>query len=457
MKPSVPLSSSYRDPDGFVFVENGYIYRYIGPAYFENYELLFSSGLYYDLTEKGRLVKHEEITPEPGADYKIILPEQIPFISYPYEWSFDMWKDAAIVTLKIAILAQKKGMMLKDATPFNIQFNKGQPVFIDTLSFERYDPQKPWIAYRQFCECFLGPLLLMKYCHRDMAKFIRVYPEGIPLEIICNLLPARAFLNIYVQLHILIQRKISSRNKKNKASRFLFSHKKLQVLLGVLLDMLLNMKPKEKQSVWKNYYTETILGAGYLSAKEEIFKKISADIPFKSVIDLGANDGNFSMLLRDRAASIIATDGDSNCINMLYKNLKKEKIKNIVPLVSELTAPSPALGWANAERTSLTSRLKGDLILALALVHHLAIAGNVPLSFIAKWLSGMGPFLIIEFVPKSDEKVQQLLMHRKDIFPHYTHQEFKKEFGIYFTAISEERIGNTERILFLMKRNDRPA
>lgn len=453
MKPSAPLPSSYRDPEGFVFAENGLIYRYIAPTYFDAYNLLFSSGLYKELTDKGRLIKHVELHPEHNSGFKIILPEQIPFISYPYEWSFDMWKDAAIVTLKIAMLALQKGMMLKDATPFNIQFYRGRPVFIDTLSFERYEPGNPWIAYHQFCECFLGPLLLMQYCHRDMGKLFSAYPEGIPLEIINSLLPTRAFWSINVQLHIRLQQKISGGVKNKKESEGFFSQKKLLVLLTGLSDMVTGMKPKVSKSVWDDYYTDTILGADYLSAKLDIFKKFSADIPFKNIIDLGANDGYFSMLLRGRADWIIAADADSNCINALYRTIRKEKIKNIVPLVSVLTAPSPALGWANAERSSLTVRLKGDLVLALALVHHLAISANIPLSFIAKWLSDMAPFLIIEFVPKTDEKVKQLLLHRKDIFANYTAESFRKEFEVYFTTVCEEKVGHTDRILFLMKRN----
>ena len=452
MKHSVPLPSSYRDPEGFVFKENGFIYRSISPTYFEDYNLLFRSGLYKELTEKGRLIKHEELNHENNSDSKIILPEQIPFISYPYEWSFDMWKDAAIVTLKIAMLAQQKGMMLKDATPFNIQFYKGRPVFIDTLSFEKYEPDNSWIAYRQFCECFLGPLLLMKYCHRDMGKLFSTYPEGFPLEIISSLLPNRAFWNVNVQLHIRMQQRISGDKKNKKENKGLFSQKKLHVLLTGLLDMVTAMKPKESKSVWDHYYTDTILGADYLSAKTNIFKKLSSGIAFKTVIDLGANDGYFSILLRDRADWIIAADADSNCINALYKTIRKEKIKNIVPLVSVFTAPSPALGWANAERSSLTERLKADLVLALALVHHLAISANIPLSFMAKWLSDIAPFLIIEFVPKTDEKVKELLMHRKDIFTRYTAELFRKEFEVYFSIVCEEKVGHTDRILFLMKR-----
>ncbi len=454
----IPLPSSFRDNDGFVMQHEGKIYRIVRPSYSLHYERLIQSGLYQDLTTEGRLISHKEVDintvlKSDNNSLKLLLPEQIPFISYPYEWSFDMWRDAAIVTLKIALVALEKEMVLKDATPFNIQFFKGRPVFIDTLSFEKYEEGDYWIAYHQFCECFLGPLLLMHYGHRDLGKLCIIYPDGIPLEIIKSMLPLKASLNLQVYLHIWLQAKMSNKAGNNKSEKKYFSKHKFRTLLDGLLNLVNKLSQKKIKSVWDDYYTGTILGDDYLENKKKLAAKFVEGITVETLIDLGANDGYFSFLLKNKASNVIAIDADSNCINELYKKIRKEKIKNIVPIACTLTAPSPSIGWNNEERVSLSNRLKGDLVLALALVHHLAIGHNIPLDFIAKWLREMGQYLVIEFVPKSDKKVIQLLQNREDIFDDYSLESFKNCFTSLYTIVMEEQIGNTDRVLFLMKRN----
>ena len=457
MQQTIPLAASYRDNAGFVFEQNGIFYRCINDIYFHHYDKLLESGLYKELTDSGRLISHKEIDSSlfvfaKHNKVKIILPDQLPFISYPYEWSFDMWKDAAIVTLKIMQIALAKSMILKDATPFNIQFSNGRPVFIDTLSFEKYIEGKPWIAYRQFCECFLSPLLLMRYGHRDLGKFFTVYPDGIPLEITKSLLPFKSKLNIHVWMHIFFQSSISSKTKKEKDVEKNFSRQKLELLLKGLIGFVSDLKIKKDKSTWDDYYTDKILGNDYLQSKTKLVVEFSAILDFNTVIDLGANDGYFSMLLQQKAANIISVDFDSNCVNDLYNAVRKNNIKNIVPIVATLTAPSPAVGWANNERGSLSERLKADLVLALALVHHLAISKNVTLKQIAAWFAGMAPALVIEFIPKTDEKVKELLLHREDIFTDYNYAEFVQVFRMHYEIIKEEKVGSTDRILFLMKR-----
>jgi hypothetical protein len=451
-----PLGSSYRDNDGFVFKQKDTIYRLIKPSYFGHYNKLMESGLYAALVASGRLVSHQEVDTSSWNNIdtlcKVIEPTQIPFISYPYEWSFDMWRDATLVTLKIAIQALQKGMILKDATPFNIQFYDGRPIFIDTLSFEIYEQHKPWIAYRQFCECFLSPLLLMHYGHRDLGKLLLIYPDGIPLEVVKKILPLKAAFNIQVYLHIWLQASVSKKKNKSVEKEQTFTINKLYTLLNGLLSLVGSLKQQQTKSTWDDYYAETILGNKYLEAKHTLVDKFTSSISFEHVIDLGANDGYFALLLKDKAKYIIATDADSNCINALYNNIRVNKIKNILPLVHVINAPSPAIGWNNEERNAITERLHADLVLVLALVHHLAIGANVPLAFIAKWLHNMANHIVIEFVPKSDEKVKQLLQNREDIFGDYNLLKFKEIFAQYFTILKEEKVGNTDRIMFLMEK-----
>jgi hypothetical protein len=447
-----PNPASYRDNSGFVFKQNDKVYRYIHPNYELHYRQLMNSGLYDELVKTKKLISHQEITETAEfnfADGKVLLPEQLPFISYPYEWSFDMWKDAALLTLQIALVALKKEMILKDATPFNVQFVNGKPLFIDTLSFENYEAGKPWIAYHQFSECFLAPLLLMHYCHPDTNKLFTVYPNGIPMDVLVGLLPKRSKWNMGTFLHVHLQAKFAGKQKQKGKNENNFSKQKLELLLKGLESFVQKLSPKKVKTTWDDYYSDTILGDDYLNAKTTLVKSFSNFVDFKSVIDLGANDGHFSLLFNEDK-KVIATDADCNCINELYLKIKKESITNILPLVNDLTTPSPAIGWANAERESITGRLKADLVLALALVHHLAIAKNVPLRFIAGWLQPMGEHLIIEFVPKDDEKVKLLLQSRKDIFDNYSLENFRSIFAEKYKIVKEEKVGNTNRILFLM-------
>lgn len=445
--------ASFRDSDGFVFWHEGRIYRFIQPAYEPHYAQLMGSGLYGELLKKKMLIPHEEISDTAAFNLpagRVIQPEQLSFTSYPYEWSFNMWKDAALLTLHMAMAALKKGMIVKDATPFNIQFHNGQPVFIDTLSFENYQEGRSWVAYHQFTECFLGPLLLMHYCHPATHKVFAVYPNGIPIDVLVNLLPGRSRWNMNTFLHIHLQAKFAGKQKQGKAGNN-FSKQKLEILLKGLEGFVQKLSPKLVKTTWDDYYSDTISGKGYLDAKTLLVKSFSNWIDFKTVIDLGANDGHFSMLFGEDK-QVIATDADPNCINELYLSVKGTGRTNILPLVNDLTTPSPAIGWNNAERDSITARLKADLVLALALVHHLAIAANVPLPLIAAWLQPMAPQLIIEFVPKTDEKVKLLLQNREDIFDGYSLEHFKSAFSLYFNIEKEEIVGNTERVLFLMKR-----
>lgn len=448
-----PIASSYRDPAGFVFEEEGRLFRFIDSRYEVHYSRLLQSGLYGELVKKGWLIPHKE-TPNDAAHSsggRVIEPERIPFISYPYEWSFNMWQDAALLTLQIASAALKYGMVLKDATPFNIQFIKGRPVFIDTLSFENYEEGSHWVAYRQFCECFLAPLLLMHYSHPETGKLFIVYPNGIPLNVLTGLLPGRAKWNVNTFLHIYLQAKLSAGNKKRNAAPAEFSKQKLDVLLKGLTGFVQKLQVKKRKTTWDDYYTGTVLGGDYVKAKTALVLSYLGEIEFETAIDLGANDGHFSLLLNN-AERVIAVDADANCINDLYLKIKREKINNVLPLLTDLVNPSPATGWNNAERDPISQRLKADLVLALALVHHLAIANNIPLSFIAGWLAPMAGYLIIEFVPKSDEKVKLLLQNRQDIFTGYTEEGFKEAFAAKYHFLKEQKTGNTGRILFLMKR-----
>ena len=445
--------SSFRDPSGFVFFHEEKYYRQVNKSYAENYDRLMSSGLYTTLTERKCLLPHTELKENiSGAEdcYVTLLPEQLSFISYPYEWCFEQLKDAALLTLKIVRTAVAHEMILKDATPLNVQFHNGKPDFIDTLSFEKYDASLPWIAYRQFCETFLFPLWLSHYHKMNFQQVLNVYPEGIPVEIAAKLLPAKSRLNSGIWLHLLLQNKIKKQRAGNKTT-YSFSKKKLLDLVAHL-ESIIQKLDNSSNTTWSNYYSECIEHPGYLDEKKKIVSQLLAQVQGTKLIDLGANDGEFSFLAAEKGFTVIATDSDEQCINNLYKKVRGAGINNLIPLCIDITNPSAATGFANKERTSINERSKGDVVMALALVHHLAIGKNIPLPMLSAYFNELAPQLIVEFVSKEDEKTQLLLQHKKDIFPTYTKESFENFFQQSFTIVSMNRVGSTDRFIYLMNK-----
>jgi hypothetical protein len=448
------VASSFRDRSGYVVEHEHQFYRTVHASYQSHYDHLMSSGLYQELVTKHDLIAHEEV-PELATSwqtYKVLKPEQLHFISYAAEWSFTMLQEAALCTLRIALAALKKKMMLKDANTYNIQFVNGKPLLIDTLSFEIYQEGKPWIAYRQFCECFLAPLVLMAKSHTALHTLFNSFPNGIPLDICKALLPFSTRFNVHIYLHIWLQANYQQQAGSKQTKTSSFSQQKLTTLLQGLHDFIKGLQPHTQKTVWDNYYAETILGDGYLHEKKQAVQSLVADVPFKYVIDLGANEGEFSMLVNDNAQQVISIDIDQNCIDRLYKKCKQDSVGNIHPLVINLTTPTPATGWQHTERPALLTRLKADLTLSLALIHHLAIANNIPLEKFLDMLAGIGPYHVVEFVAKEDPKVQELLAHREDIFDDYTLHDFRNYASTQFDILREIPLQSTPRTLFLLKR-----
>jgi hypothetical protein len=447
--------ASFKDPAGFVFEADGKFYRQVNQYYAIQYRQLMDSGLYAQLVKNGWLVSHEEINENLTQDpswYTTILPEPVNYISYPYEWCFAQLKDAALLTLKILRQSLEYGMILKDATPFNIQFHKGRPIFIDTLSFDIYNPQQPWIAYRQFCQCFLFPLYLEHYLKSDIPKILAAYINGIPNDIIAKLLPLKSRLNLGVWLHVYLQNTTMISDKGNKAAAK-FSKKKLIDLVSHLENIIRNFPAdKSYKTTWSNYYDDTILSRQYVEEKEKIVLEMCGKTGAGSVLDLGANTGHFSKKLAAQGMSVVATDTDSRCINKLYLDTTKNNSLNILPLVVDVANPSPAIGFNNTERAAFHDRIQTELVMALALIHHLVIGRNIPISALAGYFRRIAPQLIIEFVPKQDEKVKQMLSTRPDVFADYDQDHFENAFSAYFTIVDQVKIPGTERILYRMIR-----
>lgn len=451
--------SSFKDPSGFIFESEGKLYRQVNQYYAAQYRQLTDSGLYNKLVTQGQLIAHEEIAENithSAGWYTTLLPEPVQTISYPYEWCFEQLQDAALLTLSVLKTALQHNMILKDATPYNIQFHKGRPVFIDTLSFDTYDPKQPWIAYRQFCQCFLFPLYLEHYLKTDIQKILSTYIDGIPVDIIAKLLPLKSRLSLGVWLHVYLQHTATTStraNNNNNHKTASFSKKKLLDVISHLTSIITSFPAnKTYKTTWSNYYEDTILSKEYLQAKEAIIREMGQATKARSVLDLGANDGYFSKLFAGLQMQVIATDADNRCISKLYQEVKKDKIENILPLILDIANPSPAIGFNNRERAAFHDRIKTDLVAALALVHHLVIGKNISIPVLAEYFNHIAPELIIEFVPKEDEKVQHMLKSRPDTFPDYNIEVFETLFNQYFEVISKKQVPGTHRVLYHMKR-----
>lgn len=446
--------ASFRDPSGFIFDHEGKFYRQVNQVYAADYELLKSSGLYGLLAREKKMLSHTEfgsnITGMPQW-YNTLLPQQLSFISYPYEWCFSQWKDAALLTLELVKTSIAHGMILKDATPFNIQFIDGAPIFIDTLSFEKYDATKPWVAYRQFVECFLGPLLIARYKGADLLKTFQVYPDGVPLQLISKLLPFKSAFNVNVFMHIMLPGLLGAPGQGMQKKTAPFSQQKLLNIISNLYAFVSSLSLRSALTKWNNYYDETILSNEYASAKMKIVESWLKDLPGKTVLDIGTNTGLFSIVAAAMGKSTIAVDADEACVDTLYKACKGKNIRNLLPLVVDITNPSPSIGWNNGERSAFMGRAHAHIGMALALVHHLAIGKNIPLQQIAALFSRLADTFIVEFIPKEDPRVQLLLRDRVDVFSNYSEQCFIKAFKNKFEIQKQTVVPGTNRVLFLMK------
>lgn len=460
------LSASYKDPSGFVFMREGVLYRQVNRVYKDNHDLLMSSGLYDELVKKKHLVPHSEAravklvaddahSMDSGQGYRIIKPEPVDFVSYPYEWCFSQLKDAALLTLHIQKIALKFGMFLKDATAYNVVFQSGKPLYIDTLSFEKYVEGKPWVAYRQFCQHFIAPLALSVYRDVRFIPLLRNFLDGFPLDFTSSLLPTRTLLNLGLSLHIHAHAKTQGSLADKKVGVAQSGKLSLTALLGIIDNLhatVSGLHLKKSMTEWGDYYDNT----NYTEISFENKKKLVAEYVKKTkaqtVLDLGANMGEFSRVAAPYCKLVLSTDYDPVAVEKNYQHVRSAYESKILPLILNITNPTPALGFGGDERNTFFSRAQADVVLALALVHHLAITFNLPLSKIAQHFSDIAPYIIIEFVPKDDSQVQKLLQNREDIFTNYTQDGFEAAFTHYFSIVAKKSISDSKRTLYLLKR-----
>jgi hypothetical protein len=439
------LGSSFRDPAGYLFKDGGQLFRKVSPEYAPVLDHLHTSGLYEELTSRGLLIPHEEV--EPGLT---LAPEVVRTISFPYEWCFSQLKDAALTTLEIHRLALSSDLALKDASAYNIQFHHGRPTLIDTLSFEPYTEGKPWRAYRQFCEHFLAPLALMALVDARLNRLLQLYIDGIPLDLAARLLPGKTVLSPGLSMHIHLHAKAQKAGGSSSRSQGVFGRTAMLGLIDSLRGTVEKLTWNPKGTIWADYYENTNYDAQASEQKHMLVSRFLERCEPTCVWDLGANTGEFSRLASERGIHTVAWDFDVAAVEKNY--LQHHRDVNLLPLIVDLTNPSPGIGWANEERDSFIKRCDADLVMALALIHHLAIGNNVPLGSLATFFASLSPWTILEFVPKTDSQVQRLLASRDDIYTDYSAEGFERAFGETHIITEKAAIPGSERTLYLLRR-----
>ena len=453
--------ASFRDPSGFVFHRDGVLFRQIQAPAAADWEALRTTGLLDALVADRLLIDHYDAPLDaavaPGAA-AIIRPRRLDFVSYPYEWCFSQLKEAALLTLDLQARALDAGMRLRDASAYNVQFDAGRPILIDSLSFEVAPATEPWPAYRQFCEHFLAPLALIAHRDARCGLMLRDFIDGIPLDFATRLLPGRTRLNLglasHLHAHAGAQRRASNAPPPDpdaKPAGRRISETGQRALLDSLRRTVTGLR-WEPSSHWTGYATATSYSEAGTKSKARIVREMLDAVGGSSAWDVGANTGVYSALAADAGYRVIAWDQDAGSVEAQWRQVRGDAGRPILPLILDLANPSPGLGWALEERASFVDRGEPDVMLALALVHHLAIGNNVPLPNVARLFARMAPRAIVEFVPKEDPMTRRLLAARRDIFEGYSIDGFRTAFGEAFTIIREAPVEDSPRTLFLLER-----
>jgi hypothetical protein len=448
-------SSSFRDPSGYLFWQGDQLYRFVSESYATQYDHAKTVGLFDQLIEKHWMIPFEDLGAQEDLEdcHTVLRPSLLDFVSYPAEWCFGQIKDAALLTLDVHLHALSHGMMLKDASLYNVQFHHGKATFIDHLSFDFYEPYGYWPAYGQFCRHFLAPLALMSRVDVGLAKLLNLHIDGVPLDLAAKILPFSSRFNFSLFAHLFLHSKYVN---KFGAARSRVAKKTINIsgaiaMANSLRSWIRGQKAHDQKTEWGQYYSETSYSDAAMASKRDIIRAMVKRAQPKIVWDIGANDGRMSRDIADITDRIVCFDIDHTAVDRNYQICKEEKYESILPLICDFMNPTPAIGFENQERQSLLERGRPDLVLALAVIHHLAISNNVPLDRLAGFFAKMTPNLLIEFVPKDDEMVQRLLANRADIFPDYSPEGFEQAFGTFFEIVEVTGIAESPRRLYLLR------
>jgi len=451
---------SFRDRTARIFYHDGRIFRALNSAARQEWEALSATRFYRRFAESGGIVNTQSRDlsavplPSPHDWAGVLEHERLPFISYPYEWSFEMLRDAALLQLDLVLAALDEGMGLKDASAYNLQWKGPAPVFVDIASFYKRHAREPWVGYRQFCQMFLYPLLLQAYRDVPFQPWMRGNIDGMDAEVCLSLLSARDYVRGGVLAHVYLQAKAqaaysrTTRDVKADLKAAGFDARIIKANVQRLRALVASLQWKPRQSTWSEYLKCGHYEASDAEQKRAFVREVVDSRSWTLAWDIGCNVGVFSRIVAERAKYVVAMDADIVAIDKLYKALKSERINNILPLIVNVTDPSPALGWRNLERKRVDERGRPDLLLALALIHHVVIGGNIPMAEFVHWLRDLGGDLVIEFVTRQDPMVVTLLRNKEDQYSDYDEQVFERELAARFTIARRQALGSGTRIMY---------
>tara|TARA_B100000575_G_scaffold286058_1_gene282228 strand:+ start:1561 stop:2952 length:1392 start_codon:yes stop_codon:yes gene_type:complete len=449
---------SFRDPAGKIFYYKNKVYREVFKSGLPRLSFLQKNNLLRELIEKKFLIKTEIIQSDEFSlsdkNNQIIEHEKLDFISYPYEWTFNQLKDAAIFHLNLQIFLLEKNAKLIDSSAYNIQFKNNKPIFIDVLSIDEYRNGEYWKGHKQFCENFLNPLILKSKKGIDFNNWFKGNLEGITTSEVNKVLSFKDYFSYTIFFHVYLLNKMDSKrisdpDKLNKKSKKVskFSQKSYFSLLNQLKNYIKSLKPKKQISTWEKYSEKNTYSDSESIKKLEITKKFYNENNIAILADLGCNDGKFSEFVASKDIQVVGFDFDLNALDRLYLKSKKNNL-NFLPLFSDFTNPSNNLGWNDSERKSLKDRAKFDASISLALVHHLVLAKNIPLDQTIEWIVSFSPIGLIEFVPKEDPTAQMMLSLKGDIFPDYNEKNFENTLLNFKKIKKKTKITSTNRIIY---------
>ncbi len=455
------VPGSFRDRSARVIVDRGEVFRTLDQEAAAVWDEVRRSQFFSTLTRQGKLVETREATENEqrslslGPDVgRVLHHSRVPCITYPYEWSFGMLKDAALLQLEVLAEALREGFILKDATPYNVQFIGAKSVFIDIGSFVKLEPGEPWSAYQQFCELFLYPLLLQAHRGIDFQFILRSELEGISAEEVAKWFSWRDWWRrgvfSHVVLHAMLARATKSRSQStlNELQNTGFPVSLIQHNVERMTRLIQKLSWEPSRSKWSDYDQTSEMVARDSDSKAQFVKATASARRWSLAWDLGCNLGRYALIAAEHAEQVLAMDFDHLCVETLYRQLKEQRVSNVIPLRMNVVNSSPALGWRGRERTRLEERGLPDLVLCLGLIHHMVIAANIPLAEVVEWMASLKATLVIEFPTKNDPMVLALLRNKRDQYQEYAQTNFEQLLSCHFDIQERLQLPSGERFIY---------
>ncbi len=461
-------SGSFRDRDSRVVITDDAVLRALSPEGAGDWDALAASPLLDTLVNRGDLIPTKEVDLSaldgatdllPTGVTRVLEHQRVPFISYPYEWTFSMLRDAALLQLDLGIAAVDAGLMLKDATPYNVQFQGANPVFIDVGSFETIPEGLPWVGYRQFCMLYLYPLLFQAHKDIPFHPWMRGSIDGIQpidaIKVFSMLDRFRKGVFLHTSLHARLDRRANKsgpgdadapKKERNVKPEAVKAH------MNSMRRLVSKLRWKTGETSWSGYRQHNTYSDDDDKAKQVFVADVAAAERPALSWDMGCNDGAYSRLVAESSDKVVAFDFDHATVEALYRSLKAEGNTKILPLVGNLADPSPGLGWRGLERRTLADRGAPDLMLALALIHHVSISANIPIAEFLEWVKDLGSTLLIEFPKRTDPMVRALLANKQEgANADYDLENFEAELNKRFNVERREELPSGDRVLYLAR------